>query len=351
MEIFAQLAGEVVPLLDLHDDDGTDNNVSNDGDGTTGDDLDDNDNGDHYGNGTAYGDINGNCNGAMDGEVNNDGNGAKLSLPSMRRRLCRHRDSVAALVVMTSLPSPIPRHLAVVDDDGDGVTGNDNYDDFNNAMDFAVIAMALLPSSQWRYCRCQCAGVLPLSTMMATAQWATKSMMMAKVRRVTTSTMMVKERRTMSSTTIAMARRMTKLTTIVMARWAMKLVTMAMAKRDTTTMTMSTYIDVNNDTSLMTSNGGTISVGDNSNRDDSEDTCASTATTSAHRRRATTQPVMRWRCAKRQRRRIARQKRLEDERRRRRNKWGIASCDNQMVKKRSRQSREAESAASRQLRR
>jgi len=105
MEIFAQLAGEVVPLLDLHDDDGTVNNVSNDGDGTTGDDLDNDGNGNHDGNGASYGDINGNCDGATGNEVNNDGNGAKLSLPSIRRRLYRHRDSVAALVVMTSLPS------------------------------------------------------------------------------------------------------------------------------------------------------------------------------------------------------------------------------------------------------
>ena len=43
-----------------------------------------------------------------------------------------------------------------------------------------------------------------------------------------------------------------------------------------------------------------------------------------------------------------RQRRLEDERRRRRDKWGAASCDNQMAKKRSRQSREAEAAAARQ---
>jgi len=39
---------------------------------------------------------------------------------------------------------------------------------------------------------------------------------------------------------------------------------------------------------------------------------------------------------------IARQRRLEDERRWRRIKWGVASCDDQMAKKRSRQSREAE---------
>jgi len=43
-----------------------------------------------------------------------------------------------------------------------------------------------------------------------------------------------------------------------------------------------------------------------------------------------------------------RQRRLEVERRQRRDKWGVASCDNQMAKKRSRQSREAESAAAQQ---
>ena len=43
-----------------------------------------------------------------------------------------------------------------------------------------------------------------------------------------------------------------------------------------------------------------------------------------------------------------RQSRLEDERRRRRDKWGIATCDNQMAKKRSRQSCEAEAAAAQQ---
>ncbi len=39
---------------------------------------------------------------------------------------------------------------------------------------------------------------------------------------------------------------------------------------------------------------------------------------------------------------------LEDESRRRRNKWGVASCNNQMAKKRSRQSCEVELVAARQ---
>jgi hypothetical protein len=44
-----------------------------------------------------------------------------VSLLPMRRRLCRHRDGVVALVAMALLPLPICRRLAVVDDDGDGV--------------------------------------------------------------------------------------------------------------------------------------------------------------------------------------------------------------------------------------
>jgi hypothetical protein len=60
----------------------------------------------------------------------------------MRRRLRRRRDSVAALVVMASLSLTMRRRLAVVDNDGDGVTGDNNYDDFDNATDFAVVAMA-----------------------------------------------------------------------------------------------------------------------------------------------------------------------------------------------------------------
>ncbi len=57
---------------------------------------------------------------------------------------------------------------------------------------------------------------------------------------------------------------------------------------------------------------------------------------------------MRRRRIKRQRWSVARQRRLEDERRRRHDKWGTASCDNQMAMKRSRQSCKAEAAAARQ---
>ena len=88
----------------------------------------------------------------------------------------------------------------------------------------------------------------------------------------------------------------------------------------------------------------TIAEGDNRNHDDGEDTCASTATTSAHWRRATTHPVMRRQCVESRMRHIARQRQLEDERRWRRDKWGVASCDNQMAKKRLMQSCKAESA-------
>jgi hypothetical protein len=54
---------------------------------------------------------------------------------------------IGCLVVMASLPSPMRRSLAVVDEDGDGVTGDDDDDDFNDAMDFDIVPMALLPLS------------------------------------------------------------------------------------------------------------------------------------------------------------------------------------------------------------
>jgi hypothetical protein len=153
-----------------------DDNVSNDGNGTTGDDLDDD--GD---------DIDDDCDGATGDEVHYDGDLAKLSSPSMRRRLHRRRDSVSALVVVALLPSPMRRRLDVVDDDGDGVTGDDDYDDFEDATDFAVVAMALLPSSRWCF---RCTGVLPLSKIMTTAQRVTKSTMTVMARQAMTSTMM-----------------------------------------------------------------------------------------------------------------------------------------------------------------
>ena len=95
-------------------------------------------------------------------KVDDDGDGAKLSLPSMRRGLRHRLDSVVALVVMTSLMPPMRRRLAVVNDDGNGVTG-DNYDDFDNATDFAVVAMACCPrrdgvvavANAQAFCRCR----------------------------------------------------------------------------------------------------------------------------------------------------------------------------------------------------
>ena len=68
----------------------------------------------------------------------------------MRRRLCRRRNGVITLVVMASLPSLMRRRLAVVDDDGDGVMGDNGDNYFDDATDFAVVVMALLPSSRWR---------------------------------------------------------------------------------------------------------------------------------------------------------------------------------------------------------
>jgi hypothetical protein len=38
------------------------------------------------------------------------------------------------------------RRLALVDDDGDSMTGDGDYNDFDDATDFTVIVMVLLPS-------------------------------------------------------------------------------------------------------------------------------------------------------------------------------------------------------------
>jgi len=85
------------------------------------------------GDGAAYDDIDDDSDGAAsdkvddDGdEVDDDGDGAKLLSPSMRRHLCCRRDGVVTLVMMASLPSPMRRRLAVVDDYGDGVTGDND---------------------------------------------------------------------------------------------------------------------------------------------------------------------------------------------------------------------------------
>ena len=44
----------------------------------------------------------------------------------MRKRLCHCRDGVVALIAMVSLPLPMRRRLAVVKDDGDGATGDND---------------------------------------------------------------------------------------------------------------------------------------------------------------------------------------------------------------------------------
>ena len=56
-----------------------------------------------------------------------------VSLLPMHRHLCRRRDGVVALVVMASLPLPMHRQLAIVND-GDGVTGNSIDDNCDSAM-------------------------------------------------------------------------------------------------------------------------------------------------------------------------------------------------------------------------
>ena len=122
----------------------------------------------HYGDGVAYDDIDDNCDSATGDEVNDNGDGAKLSSLSMRKRLCHRPNGVVALVVMASLPSPMHRCLAIVDDDGNGVTGDDN-NDFDDATDFAIVAMVFLPSSRWRCYSHRCVSIVPLLTMMATA--------------------------------------------------------------------------------------------------------------------------------------------------------------------------------------
>ena len=51
----------------------------------------------------------------------------------MRRRLYRHRDGVVALNVMASLLLPMHRRLAIVNNDGDGATGNSIDDNCDSA--------------------------------------------------------------------------------------------------------------------------------------------------------------------------------------------------------------------------
>ncbi len=55
-----------------------------------------------------------------------------VSLLLMRRCLCRCCDGVVALVTMASLLLPMCRRLAIVNDDGDGMTGDKDDDDVDN---------------------------------------------------------------------------------------------------------------------------------------------------------------------------------------------------------------------------
>jgi hypothetical protein len=47
-----------------------------------------------------------------------------MSLLPMRRRLRRRRDGIVALVTMALVPLPMCRRLAIVDNNGDGATGD-----------------------------------------------------------------------------------------------------------------------------------------------------------------------------------------------------------------------------------
>jgi hypothetical protein len=56
-----------------------------------------------------------------------------VSLLPMSRHLRRRCDGVVVLVVMASLPLPMRRCLAVVDNDGDGTTGDSIEDNCDSA--------------------------------------------------------------------------------------------------------------------------------------------------------------------------------------------------------------------------
>ena len=86
----------------------------------------------------------------------------------MRRHLPRRRDGVVTLVVMASLPSPMRRRLAVVDNDGDGVTGDNDDNYFDDATDFhrrhdGVVALVTMASYDGE--RCECAAIFPSTTV------------------------------------------------------------------------------------------------------------------------------------------------------------------------------------------
>ena len=72
-------------------------------------------------------------NSTMSDEVDDNGIGAKLLLLLMRRRLCHRCDGVAALVTMASLPSPMRRRLVVINDDGNSAMGDKVNNDGDRA--------------------------------------------------------------------------------------------------------------------------------------------------------------------------------------------------------------------------
>jgi hypothetical protein len=57
-----------------------------------------------------------------------------VSLLPMRRHLGRRHNGIVALAVMASLPLPMRRRLAIVDNDGDGATGNSINDNCDSAL-------------------------------------------------------------------------------------------------------------------------------------------------------------------------------------------------------------------------
>jgi hypothetical protein len=57
-----------------------------------------------------------------------------VSLLLMCRRLCRRHDGIVALVMMVLLPLPMRRRLAIVDNDGNGATGDSIDNNCDSAM-------------------------------------------------------------------------------------------------------------------------------------------------------------------------------------------------------------------------
>ena len=123
-------------------------------------------------------------------KVDDDCDGAKLSSPSMCKRLRHCRDGVVDLVVTASLPSPMRRRLSNVGFDGYGVTGDTVKDDrLCHCRDVvvALVAMVLLPLPMRRRL-----AVVNDDGDGATADTFNDD---GHGKRATTSTMMVKVRR------------------------------------------------------------------------------------------------------------------------------------------------------------